>query len=292
MVEACSGYNKCETFLPQLYLVMYDDKVWFLLLRQKGDIMNKVKNKKNTFQILDIFSSNVCFTIAIISILFMIIIVVLIGIFPYLRKYIPDYITLILTFLFAFFTTVAILLKKPTSKIQENRVSDRYIEIINTLTMSHATNEENFEKIINEKLAKKNSVSVLETMVYNMAQIQNYYEISMRQAKNSYILAVVSSGLGIGFFIFASIMVLFFNATISSAIIPAIGGTLTEFIAGTVFIIYKKSLEQMNLYFSSLQSNEKFLSSVNLVEKVSTEKQDDIYCEIIRSRLDGVGSKQ
>jgi len=139
---------------------------------------------------------------------------------------------------------------------------------------------------------RKKASSVLETMVYNMAQMQNYYEISMMQAKNSYICAVIASCAGIAFFIFASVMVIFCNASISSVIIPAAGGALTEVIAGTIFIIYKKSLDQMNHYFDSLERNEKFLSSVNLVDMVSAAKRDAIYCEIIRSRLDGAVSKQ
>lgn len=58
-----------------------------------------------------------------------------------------------------------------------------------------------------------------------------------------------------------------------------------EVIAGTSLIVYKKSLEQLNHYYNSLHNNERFLSIVNMVSKVSQEKQDDMYFEIVRSQI-------
>jgi len=128
------------------------------------------------------------------------------------------------------------------------------------------------------------------TRILNTAKMEDYYETTLFHAKSSYIFAVIASCVGIGFFLFASFMVIFGNAAISSVIIPATGGAITEIIAGTIFLIYKKSLEQMNYYFDSLKSDENFFSSVDLIDRVSHGK-DAIYCEIIKSRLNGAGSK-
>ena len=72
---------------------------------------------------------------------------------------------------------------------------------------------------------------------------------------------------------------------------PAIGAAIVEVIAGTSLIVYKKSLEQLNHYYNSLHNNERFLSIVNIVSKVSPERQDEMYFEIIRSQI-GMISKE
>lgn len=56
--------------------------------------------------------------------------------------------------------------------------------------------------------------------------------------------------------------------------------------AGTVKVVYKSSLEQLNHYYKSLHENERFLSTVHLVSKLSPAKQDEMYAEIIKSSLE------
>lgn len=70
------------------------------------------------------------------------------------------------------------------------------------------------------------------------------------------------------------------------SIIPAIGGIITELIAGTALVVYRNSLSQLNHYHKALHEDERFLSSVNLLGKFSSvEAQDDMLREIIRSEI-------
>lgn len=70
------------------------------------------------------------------------------------------------------------------------------------------------------------------------------------------------------------------------SIIPAIGGVITELIAGTALVVYRNSLSQLNHYHKALHEDERFLSSVNLLGKFSSvEAQDDMLREIIRSEI-------
>lgn len=210
--------------------------------------------------------------------------------------------TLLTSIIYGLFVLMSITVLRRFGIVEnEKRIRDKYNELRSTFLMSDDISKDYIKDILMsddisvrvkdipcpvQKPNSNKNVSVLDSMLYNMAQIQVYYDVSLSQARNSYTLAIVASIFGVLFFIFASIMVIFFNASVSDVIIPAVGGALTELIAGTIFIVYKKSLEQMNRYFDSLQINEKFLSSVNLVDKISIEKQDEMYCEIIRSRLD------
>lgn len=70
------------------------------------------------------------------------------------------------------------------------------------------------------------------------------------------------------------------------SLIPVIGGTVVEVIAGTSLIVYKKSLEQLNQYYESLHNNERYLSLVNLVDKLSDDRKDETYISIINSQLE------
>lgn len=83
-----------------------------------------------------------------------------------------------------------------------------------------------------------------------------------------------------------SISAAFLNSeNLISTIVPAIGAAIVEVIAGTSLFVYKKSLDQLNHYYNSLHNNERFLSIVNIVSKVSLDKQDDMYSDIIKSQI-------
>lgn len=139
--------------------------------------------------------------------------------------------------------------------------------------------------VISENSTPEKNTDILELMLANMREINDYYILSKTQAQKSFTLAVVMCIIGIvlmGISIFAAF---FQENNVISAIIPAVGAAIVEVIAGTSLIVYKNSLSQLNRYFNSLHSNERFLSIVNIVSKVSPEKQDDMYFEIIKSQI-------
>lgn len=92
----------------------------------------------------------------------------------------------------------------------------------------------------------------------------------------------------LGFMVISSSIVAIFLKDISfiELLIPVIGGAIVEVIAGTSLVVYKKSLEQLNQYYDSLHNNERFLSLVNLVDKLSNDKKDETYINIINNQLD------
>ena len=65
-----------------------------------------------------------------------------------------------------------------------------------------------------------------------------------------------------------------FRLSFQMSIIPAVGGAITEVIAGTALIVYRNSLSQLNHYHKALHG------------KFSTvEARDDMLREIIRSEI-------
>lgn len=174
-------------------------------------------------------------------------------------------------------------------KYSENRY-ERYLleridEKLNSIKNSKGEkSEEEIKEIINpEELL--NGSDILAEMLKNHIEIQEYFQISKNQSKFSFYFSISSSVVGIIVVIIAaSGMVIFKNLGIS--IIAAVSGAITEIISGIVLWIHNKSALQLNYYYDSLHENEKFLSAVNIADKLSEEKKEDMYIEIIRKQID------
>ena len=133
---------------------------------------------------------------------------------------------------------------------------------------------------------KKKEIDALERMMINLEDIKEFYTWSQKQAKASFILAVIMCISGFGLMIVAILIPIVFRLSFQMSIIPAVGGAITEVIAGTALIVYRNSLSQLNHYHKALHEDERFLSSVNLLGKFSSvEAQDDMLREIIRSEI-------
>lgn len=144
------------------------------------------------------------------------------------------------------------------------------------------------EKEIKEEVEKvyktfeeKGSQDVLHLMIQNVAELREYYVINKQQARNSFSAALFISILG--FLLFVCGFVISSSLPQQSNVIPysTIGGSIIEIIAGLFFWLYSKAIRQINIFHTSLQSTEKFLTAIQLVEKVSNDKKDEIYKEII-----------
>lgn len=159
---------------------------------------------------------------------------------------------------------------------KEQEEAKQYYEKLRNSVLSEPSDDEKPE-------SKKD---ILELMLANMKEIKDYYVLSKAQAKNAFILAVLMCILGF-LLIGVSITAAFLNSeNLASTIVPAIGAAIVEIIAGTSLVVYKQSVNQFNHYYNALHNNERFLSIVNLVSKVSKEKQDDVYISIIQSQIE------
>lgn len=174
-------------------------------------------------------------------------------------------------------------------KYSENRY-ERYLleridEKLNSIKnqQSEKDEEKSNNTINSEELL--NGSDILAEMLKNHIEIQEYFQISKKQSKFSFYFSISSSVVGIIVVIIAaSGIVIFKNLGIS--IIAAVSGAITEIISGIVLWIHNKSALQLNYYYDSLHENEKFLSALNIADKLSEEKREDMYMEIIRKQID------
>ncbi|QHQ63542.1 hypothetical protein Ana3638_24455 [Anaerocolumna sedimenticola] len=180
---------------------------------------------------------------------------------------------LILSILFLFINT--------DYKTSSNEVSDYYAALRQSLII----NNYQLTKSESKESGTQAATDILELMSINMAEIKEYYVLSKNMAKSSFKLSVSMCLLGFTLITSSIIFIFAMDITIGSAIIPAIGGVIVEVVAGTSLFVYRQSLEQLNKYYEALHENERFLSVVNITDKISPEKKDDVYQEIIKSQL-------
>lgn len=158
-------------------------------------------------------------------------------------------------------------------------------EFYETLRHSLFSRNYSISDMENRKNDGADSTNVLELMTINMKEIKEYYVLSKNMARSSFRLSVSMCLLGFTLIASSIISVFILDAGLGSALVPAIGGAIVEVVAGTSLFVYKQALDQLNKYYEALHENERFLSVVNITDKISPEKKDDVYMEIIRSQI-------
>lgn len=137
-----------------------------------------------------------------------------------------------------------------------------------------------------DKADNKNNTA-LGRMLLNLDDLQEYYSWSKSQSKTSFYLAIILIIVGILIITVSVIMQIVFNLSITVSLVIALSGAIVEFIAGTSLVVYKNSIAQLNHYHSVLHEDERFLSSVNIVNDLSNEKdKDEMIKELIRSEIE------
>ncbi len=153
---------------------------------------------------------------------------------------------------------------------------------------SYPKREEITDKLKETLLDKNNSKQdkdIINLMIENMVEIREYFNISKKQAKQSFVYAVGTTIFGLIMFIISMVVAIAYKE-LNASIITAIGGSITEIISIIALKVNRDAQKQLNYYYSSLHENEKYLSTISLVSKVSKDLQDELYAEIIRNYLE------
>ena len=143
--------------------------------------------------------------------------------------------------------------------------------------------EKNLDIAINDQ-KKDNKRDIIALMLKNNDETTEYFTISKKHAKSSYWFSIVSCIVGI-----LMLGLAIYGATanmLQLTIIGTVSGAVTEVISGTVLWIHNKSALQLNHYYNALHENEKFLSAINIADKLSDNKREEMYIEIIRKQIE------
>lgn len=124
--------------------------------------------------------------------------------------------------------------------------------------------------------------NVLKRMQLNLESMREFYTWTQKQARMAFSLAVGMCIAGI-----ALICVAIRISNNDMTIISTIGGVVTELIAGTALIVYRRSLSQLNYYHKALHQDQRFLSSVDLLKEFK-DTDSDVKNEMLKAIIQGV----
>ena len=141
---------------------------------------------------------------------------------------------------------------------------------------------------IQDRLSDTEKPNVLDTIQLNLNQLSEYYTINKSQARNSFRFSVFAVIAGLSTII-AGVWFFYLQETpnVSLTIISGISGTMIQFIGAAYFYLYRKSLDQLNFFFSQLVKMQDTMLSVKLCEEVTPqEKQIELREKVIITLLE------
>ena len=135
-----------------------------------------------------------------------------------------------------------------------------------------------------EKEIEQESKDVISDMLKNNAEIIEYFKITKGQERVSYWFSVTCSIVGViilGYSVYAALE----SKNIGFTVTTVISGAITEVVSGIILWIHNKSAMQLNYYYDALHENEKFLSAINLADKLGEDNKELIYIKIIEAQI-------
>lgn len=139
------------------------------------------------------------------------------------------------------------------------------------------------QQAVIEDMAKADADDVKKIAVKQLEMLADYYELSLSHANRSFRVALVAGAIGLGFFLWAAWSYWGGSSNGDAASLGMMGGAVSEFIAGVNFLLYGKTLEQLNLFQGKLENTQRFLLANSLCESL---KQENLK-EYTRARLIG-----
>jgi len=146
--------------------------------------------------------------------------------------------------------------------------------------------EKSVEKAV-EKIANDVSFNdfseITSIMIKNVTELREYYTISKRHSTKTFFASLLACILGVAVYIAGIIVMAITDNNI--VLYTTVAGTFTECISATFFWLYKRSIEQLNLYHRRLSQTEKYLFSIGLIARMSEGLRDEAYKHVMESVL-------
>jgi hypothetical protein len=121
----------------------------------------------------------------------------------------------------------------------------------------------------------------VEIAIVNMQKLDEYYALNRNQALYSFFASIVAVCVG-----FAAILIAARFATDTKQVIAgALAGVLLNFIGGGFFVMYNKSLQQLNLFYGKLVQLQDTMLAVQQCDKLpdakAAEAREKIILELV-----------
>jgi len=113
-----------------------------------------------------------------------------------------------------------------------------------------------------------------------------YFDICKKHTRRSFIFAVLASAFSLGLLVAAVVLAVLWEE-IEIPIMAAIGALLANFIAATLFWVYRKCAEQLNRYHNTLHTIEVLLAGAKVIDEITDElERDKAYTKILDRLFD------
>ena len=128
---------------------------------------------------------------------------------------------------------------------------------------------------------------VFYTVRLNINRLDEYYTVNIEQARSSFRVSVFC--IVLGFVVITTGAWLYFvgkDSNLTMTIITVIAGTIIEFIGATCFVVYDKSIKQLNKFFGQLVVAQDTMLAIKLCEQISPpETQNTVREKIVFNLL-------
>lgn len=139
---------------------------------------------------------------------------------------------------------------------------------------------------LTKKIEKDDKLDIFHTIQLSLNQLNEYYTINKSQAKRSFQFSMFSIVIGLATIICGIWFIYYGNKNVELSVIVTTSGTLLEFVGGAYFLMYKKSMTQVNFFFGQLIKIQDTMLAINLAKDIKQEnKSDDVTEKIIKSLL-------
>lgn len=119
----------------------------------------------------------------------------------------------------------------------------------------------------------------------SLNQLTEYYTINKGQARNSFRSSLFALVVGLATLISGIWFFYFHQGNVQLAALSSISGVLIQFIGGAYFVLYRKSLEQLNFFYENLVTMQDTMLAIQLTEQLEEGRRSEVYEKIIMSLM-------
>lgn len=139
---------------------------------------------------------------------------------------------------------------------------------------------------LTKKIENDDKLDIFHTIQLSLNQLNEYYTINKSQAKRSFQFSMFSIVIGLATIICGIWFIYLGNKNVELSVIVTTSGILLEFVGGAYFLMYKRSMNQVNFFFGQLIKIQDTMLAINLAKDIKQEnKSDKVIENIIKSLL-------
>lgn len=180
--------------------------------------------------------------------------------------------------------------RKPKSEVKKEDIAATLSALEEDSDDSELSEVETVEKtstaVEPEASKSEKQNGALTVPMFSIQYMQDYYEWSRKQAKFTFWVAIGACIVGVLVIILASLLPLLGTVDANKVWLTTIGGVVTEVFAGTILIVYRSSLIQLNYYHKSLHEDLRYLGAVDLLWRFySDTAHDNALADVITNSM-------